>query len=91
MSKKKPPEKNKENTINENIYTIIKCPLKSVLKKYDVINSIINDAVNDINEITILGYQFIKLYLIHLFNNNNKEIPVINKQFILDIITPLEI
>ena len=73
-----PPEK-------EQVYRIIKCPLKCVLKKYDTLQPIIEKAVMDINEIVILSYQFIRMYLLDKFNNN-QELPTINKQFVLDVI-----
>ena len=74
--KEKPPEQ---------VYRIIKCPLKCVLKKYDTLHPIIEKAVTDMNEIVILSYQFLRLYLLDKFNNN-QELPTINKQFVLDII-----
>jgi len=70
---------------SEQVYRIIKCPLKCVLKKYDILHPIIENAVMDINEIVILTYQFIRMYLLNKFNNN-KELPIINKQFVLDVI-----
>ena len=70
---------------SEPVYRIIKCPLKCVLKKYDILHPIIENAVMDINEIVILTYQFIRMYLLNKFNNN-KELPIINKQFVLDVI-----
>ena len=78
--KKEPPDK-------EYIFKVIKCPLKSVLKthKYDVIQPIIEKTVIDMNELVILGYQFIKLYLLDKYNNK-LELPTINKQFILDVL-----
>ena len=89
---KKPPYiireniKNKDtNEINEQVYKTIKCPLKSVLKDYDTLQPIIEECVKDINEIVILGYQFIRLYLLNKFVNK-KELPTINKQFILDVL-----
>jgi hypothetical protein len=77
-SEETPPE-------NEQVYRIIKCPLKCVLKKYDTLHSIIENAVVDMNEIIVLSYQFIRVYLLDKFNNN-KELPTINKQFVLDVI-----
>ena len=59
-SQSEPPDKN--------IFRIIKCPLKSVLKIYDIIQPIIEKTVKAVNQIVILGYQFIRLYLIHKFN-----------------------
>ena len=70
---------------SEQVYRIIKCPLKSVLKKYDTLQPIIENAVLDINEIVILSYQFIRMYLLNKFNYNH-EFPKINKQFVLDVI-----
>ena len=69
----------------ENIYKIIKCPLKAVLKNFNIIQPIIENVVIDINQFVILGYQFIRLYLLDKFNNN-LEFPAINKQFILDVL-----
>jgi hypothetical protein len=70
---------------SEQVYRIIKCPLKCVLKRYDTLHPIIENAVMDMNEIVILSYQFIRLYLLDKFNNN-KDLPIINKQFVLDVI-----
>ena len=70
---------------SEQVYRIIKCPLKCILKKYDTLHPIIEKAVTDMNEIVILSYQFIRLYLLDKFNNN-QELPTINKQFVLDVI-----
>ena len=70
---------------NEQVYRIIKCPLKCVLKKYDTLQHIIEKAVMDMNEIVILSYQFIRLYLLDKFNKK-QEFPKINKQFVLDVI-----
>ena len=69
----------------DQVYRIIKCPLKCVLKRYDTLHPIIEKAVTDMNEIVILSYQFIRLYLLDKFNNN-QELPTINKQFVLDVI-----
>ena len=41
---KKPPDIKKEDEkkeLNEQVYRTIKCPLKSVLKKYDILQPII--------------------------------------------------
>ena len=70
---------------SEQVYRIIKCPLKCVLKRYDILYPIIEKAVMDMNEIIILSYQFIRMYLLNKFNNK-QELPTINKQFILDVI-----
>lgn len=70
---------------SEQVYRIIKCPLKCVLKRYDTLQPIIEKAVMDMNEIVILSYQFIRIYLLNKFNNK-QELPIINKQFVLDVI-----
>ena len=62
--KEKPPN----NLENEQVYRMIKCPLKSVLKEYDRLQPIIDDVVKDINKFVILGYQFVRLYLLDKFN-----------------------
>ena len=84
---KKPPDINKEDKkeLNEQVYRTIKCPLKSILKQCDKLQPIIEQCVKDINEIVILAYQFIRLYLLNKFTNN-KELPNVNKQFILDVL-----
>ena len=78
------------NSNNEQIYKVIKVPLKSVFKNYDKIQPIIEDTVKDINQLVIIGYQFLRLFLLEKFNNN-QEFPIINKQFILDILKTIGI
>ena len=78
-------EKPPDPSDNEQVYRVIKCPLKCVLKKYDILHPNIEKAVMDINEIVILSYQFIRMYLLNKFNHN-QEFPKINKQFVLDVI-----
>jgi len=68
----------------EQVYRIIKCPLKCVLKKHDLLQPIIDKAVFDINDIVVLSYQFIRLYLLDKYNTN-VDLPTINKQFVLDV------
>ena len=70
---------------NEQVYRIIKCPLKCVLKKYDTLQPIIEQAVIDVNDIVVVSYQFIRLFLLDKFHRN-LELPKINKQFVLDVI-----
>ena len=79
---KKPPD---INPINQNVFRIIKCPLKSVLKEYDKLHPIIDNCVKDINQFVIIGYQFIRLYLLDKFNKN-EDLPIVDKQFILDVL-----
>jgi len=83
----KPPDTlvNKDTIENEKVFRIVKCPLKTILKNHDTIQPIIEKTVIEINQFVILGYQFIRLYLLDKFNNN-QELPTINKQFILDVL-----
>jgi hypothetical protein len=74
----KPPDKIQ-------VYRIIKCPLKCVLKRYNILQPIIENAVININEIVILSYQFIRMYLLDKFNNK-QELPTVNKHFVLDVL-----
>ena len=69
---------------DEQVYRIIKCPLNCVLKKHELLQPVIDKAVFDINDIVILSYQFIRLYLLDKYNNN-VDLPTINKQFVLDV------
>src|SRR5688572_151035 len=75
MKKEEPPD--------GQAYKIIKCPLKCVLKNYNNFQPIIEQAVIDMNQIIILSYQFIKLFLLDKFNKS-QEFPIIDKQFVLD-------
>ena len=77
---KKPPDILEDN---EQVYRTIKCPLKSVLKQFDTIQPILDNTVKDMNQLVIYTYQFIRLYFIDKFNGN-KELPELNKYFILD-------
>ena len=76
---KKPPDiiennKKEEEKTNEQVYRTIKCPLKSALKEYDILQPIIENCVKDINEIIILAYQFIRLYFNASHLRNKKHI-----------------
>ena len=62
-------------TNKDNIFNIIRDD-KTLLK--------INDLVMRTNKIVIHTYQFLKLYLIHLYDNN-QNFPVIDKGFLCDI------
>ena len=60
--KKEPPDKSTP------YYKCIKTSLKNVAKNNFVISKI-NDAVSMSNKIVIHSLQFLKLYLIHLYDN----------------------
>src|SRR5271170_1426467 len=76
--KEKPPD------IDHSVYKTIKCPLKSVLKNFDTIQPIIEKTVVEVNDIVILTYQFIRLYLLDKFNKK-EPFPKITKMFVLDV------
>jgi hypothetical protein len=78
--KKKPPDIKKQN-----LFRTIKCPLEAVLKQYDEIQPKIERVVIDINQLVILANQFIKAFLINLFNSQ-KQFPTIDKDFIKDVL-----
>ena len=65
-------------------YKCIKTSLKSIAKN-DFVISKINDTAVMANKIVIHSLQFLKLYLIHLYDSNEK-LPIINKQFINSIL-----
>jgi len=81
-SKPKVKEKKKEEdnvdymkTNKDNIMNII---------KDEKILPIINDLVNRTNKIVIHSYQFLKLYFIYLYENN-QSFPILDKEYICDI------
>ncbi len=77
VKKKKDPDENYDymKTNKDNI--------KNVIRDKNMI-SLINDIVINTNKIVIHSYNFLKLYLIHLYENNFN-FPTIDKEFICDI------
>jgi hypothetical protein len=71
-AKEKPPE----------FFKSIKTSLKSVLKHSDINTNKINDAVIKANKIVIHTLQYLKLYLLDYYENNNHSLPVISKELI---------
>jgi hypothetical protein len=71
-AKEKPPE----------FFKSIKTSLKSVLKHPEINIKIINDAVVKSNKIVIHTLHFLKLYLLHYYENNNKTLPILSKKLI---------
>lgn len=65
-----------------NPYQTIKTSLKSILKNYNEIQPEINKLVIKCNDIVIQTYQFIRLYLLYKYHNN-QSLPIINEKFIL--------
>ena len=71
-AKEKPPE----------FFKSIKTSLKSVLKHPELNTKIINDAVVKSNKIVIHTLQFLKLYLLDYYENNNQTLPIVSKELI---------
>ena len=65
-------------------YRTVKVPLKKVLKHYDLIQPRLENAVLVVNEFASIGYEFLKLYLISKFENEEK-LPKITKALITSI------
>ena len=76
---KKPPDPFKRS--KKQPYKTLKIPLKTILQDNESL-PIINQIVFDMNDLVIHTYQFIRLYLLHLFENK-KEFPDLNETFII--------
>lgn len=63
-------------------YTTIKTTLKSVLHNHKEFQPIITNLVFEMNDLMIHSYQFIRLYVLKCYNNN-QPLPEINEKFIL--------
>jgi hypothetical protein len=72
----KPKEKQPE------FFKSVKTSLKSILKHPEINTTIINNAVVKSNKIVIHTLQFLKLYLLNYYENNNGSLPVISKELI---------
>ena len=84
MKKSKPKVKEKKkDEENFDFMKTNKDNIKNVIKD-DNINPIINELVSRTNKIVVHSYQFLKLYFIHLFHNN-QPFPTLDKEFICDI------
>lgn len=71
--KEKPPDE---------FFKSIKTSLKSILKHPDINLPKINDAVIKSNKIVIHTLQFLKLYILYYYENNNNTLPTIDKTLI---------
>ncbi len=80
-SKPKVKEKIKDDNIIK--FDYIKTNKDNIMNviKYPADINIVNDIVVKVNKIVIHTYQFLKLYLLHLYNNK-KDFPLINEDFI---------
>ena len=84
MKKTKPKvkEKKKEEE-NFDYMKTNKDNIKNVIRNIDLL-PLINDITIRTNKIVIHSYQFLKLYLLHLYENN-QPFPVLDKEYICDI------
>ena len=69
-------------------YKTFKIPLKTILLNRVTTQSVINNLVFEMNDLVIHAYQFIRLYVLHQFTNDNP-LPEINDTFILYCIKTL--
>jgi hypothetical protein len=56
---------------DKSAYKTLKIPLKTILLNRDTIQSVINNLVFEMNDLVIHTYQFIRLYILHCYTNNN--------------------
>ena len=73
---------------DKSAYTTIKTTLKSVLHNHKELQSIITNLVFEMNDLMIHSYQFIRLYVLKCYNNN-QPLPDITEKFILYCIKTL--
>jgi hypothetical protein len=86
MKKSKPKVKEKTKNKDEDNFDYMKTNkdnIKNVLRNNNLL-PIINDITTRTNKIIIHSYQFLKLYLLHLYDNN-KPFPELDKEYICDI------
>jgi hypothetical protein len=69
-------------------YTTIKTTLKSVLHNHNDVQPVITNLVFEMNDLMIHSYQFIRLYVLKCYNNQ-QPFPEINEKFILYCIKAL--
>ena len=89
MVKKKKKDEFKDFRNNDkSAYKTFKISLKTILLNHKELQPIINQLVFDINNLVIHSYQFIRLYLLYIYNNK-QDFPIIDETFILYCIKTL--
>lgn len=85
MNEDKPPDITSVVNYKSN-YKTVKVPLKKIFKKeyYGEIKTKIENVAIRMNKFSMLGYEFLKLYLIYLYDNDI-EFPKIDEEFIKKI------
>lgn len=91
MVKKKKKDTFHEFHSNEkSAYITIKTTLKTVLHNHKEVQPVMNNLVFEMNDLMIHSYQFIRLYVLNCYKNN-QALPEINDKFILYCIKTLGI
>ncbi len=80
---KKPTVKQKSDEDNYDFMKTNKDNIKNIIQDHETLK-IINNLAIKTNKIVIHAYNFIKLYCIHLFENN-LNFPEFNKEYIMDV------
>jgi hypothetical protein len=88
MVKKKKDTFQEFRSTDKSAYTTIKTTLKSVLHNHKEVQLVITNLVFEMNDLMIHSYQFIRLYVLKCYNNN-QPLPEINDKFILYCIKTL--
>jgi hypothetical protein len=89
MGKKKKKDIIQEfRSTDKSAYTTIKTTLKSVLHNHKEVQPVITNLVFEMNDLMIHSYQFIRLYVLKCYNDN-QPLPEINEKFILYCIKTL--
>ena len=81
MGKKKKQEFQEFRNNEKSAYKTLKIPLKTILLNRDTIQPVINNLVFEMNDLVIHTYQFIRLYILYCYTNNNP-LPELNDIFI---------
>jgi hypothetical protein len=81
MGKKKKEVFQEFRKNEKSAYKTLKIPLKTILLNRDTIQPVINNLVFEMNDLVINTYQFIRLYILHCYTNNNP-LPELNDIFI---------
>jgi len=81
MGKKKKQEFQEFRINEKSVYKTLKIPLKTILLNRNTIQHVINNLVFEMNDLVIHTYQFIRLYILYCYTNNNP-LPELNDTFI---------
>ena len=83
VKKKKKKDEFKEFRNNDkSAYKTFKIPLKTILCNKDVVQPVINQLVFEMNDLVIHTYQFIRLYVLKCYTDN-QPLPEIDDMFIM--------